>query len=197
MKKELILVDADGVLFEWEPAFTKWMLARGFKELPDASQKYKIHKRFDLDKKINTWNLVKEFNESEEIAHLEPLRDSVEYVKKLSRLHGYRFHCITSLSTEPTAVQRRQKNLDTVFGEGVFERLICLQTGADKDQVLEEYRDTGCFWCEDKYANAEAGLALGLTPLLVEHEHNKDYRNPKIKTVKNWKEIYEIILNDL
>jgi hypothetical protein len=39
-----------------------------------------------------------------------------------------------------------------------------------------------------------AGHNVGLKPLLVEHGHNMDYEHPEIPRVKNWKEIYDIIV---
>ena len=77
----------------------------------------------------------------------------------------------------------------------VFELIVCLETGADKNQALEPYRDSGCWWFEDKIENAEVGLNLGLRSVIVEHGHNMSYKNPKIPMVKNWKEIYNLITN--
>jgi len=59
--------------------------------------------------------------------------------------------------------------------------------------VLEEYEGTGLLWIEDKIENAEAGYKYGLRPLLFEHGHNMDFEHPEIKTVKNWKHIYELV----
>jgi hypothetical protein len=75
----------------------------------------------------------------------------------------------------------------------VFEEITILDTGADKDEALLKYKDTGCWWVEDKPENAEVGVELGLEGILMEHNHNKDYLNVDIKTAKNWKEVYNII----
>ena len=85
-------------------------------------------------------------------------------------------------------------NIRKLFGETAFEEFIILDTGADKDQVLERYRDTGCWWIEDKIVNAQVGTSFGLKSLLVEHGHNMDYDDPEIPRVKSWKEIYERIV---
>ena len=71
-----------------------------------------------------------------------------------------------------------------------------MDTGADKDEALEKYRGTGCFWIEDKPENSEVGVELGLEGILMEHDHNKDYLNADIKTAKNWKEVYEYIVGN-
>jgi hypothetical protein len=68
-----------------------------------------------------------------------------------------------------------------------------LETGADKNEALEPYRDSGCWWVEDKPENAEVGHELGLKSILMEHGHNMSHANEQIPVVKNWREIYEII----
>ena len=49
------------------------------------------------------------------------------------------FYCITSMSTEPNAQKLRTANLQKAFGVTVFERFVFLDTGADKNEVLDEY----------------------------------------------------------
>jgi len=68
---------------------------------------------------------------------------------------------------------------------------LCIGTGADKDEALEPYRDSGLFWIEDKIENAELGNRLGLNSIIVEHGHNMHYEG--LPVVKNWAEIYEMI----
>lgn len=192
MKDSVILVDCDGVVCNWEYAFSVWMETHGFKKIPGGDLDYDISKRYGIDKDQSR-KLVKIFNESAAIGFLPPLRDAMYYVKRLHEEYGYVFHCITSLSTDINAKKLREMNLAKLFGDTVFEKVICLDTGADKDEALAHYRDTGCWWVEDKYVNAEAGLKVGLRPLLMEHGHNMHYYNDRIPIVKNWKEVFEII----
>jgi len=86
-------------------------------------------------------------------------------------------------------------NLKKLFGATAFEKFVFLDTGEDKDQALEPYRNSGFWWIEDKITNAETGLELGLKPMLMEHGHNMDYDNAAIPRVKNWREIYSIIVD--
>ena len=115
------------------------------------------------------------------------------YVDLLHRKHGYVFHVITSLSLDPAAGQLRTNNLQKLFGETTFERFVYLDTGADKDEILAEYKNKGYVWIEDKPENAEAGVKQGLNSILVEHGHNMNYKNPDVTIYKNWKEIYDAI----
>jgi hypothetical protein len=81
-----------------------------------------------------------------------------------------------------------------LFGETVFERFVYLDTGADKDEALAEYKDTQCYWIEDKVENAEAGFKAGLEPILIEHGHNMDTQT--IPVMPTWKHVYEHIVGE-
>lgn len=194
MKESIILVDADGVLLNWEYAFEIWMEQHGFEQIPGGNLDYDIGKRYGISRE-QTVRLIKLFNESAAIGFLPPLRDAIHYVQKLHKEHGYVFHCITSVSIDPNAMRLREMNLHKLFGDTVFQKIVCLDTGADKDSALYPYRDTGCWWIEDKITNAELGAKLGLNSLLMEHGHNMHHYHDRVRTVKNWKEVYEIITN--
>ena len=190
MKNNVILTDCDGVLLDWEYSFTVWMKRHGHVPVDGGMNKYKMHERYDLSP-AECKKLIRMFNESAAIGFLPPLRDSIHYVRKLHEQHGYVFHVITSLSDDPNAQILRTKNLENVFGESVFEKFVYLDTGADKDQALAEYKDTECWWIEDKPENCEEGLKVGLNSILIDHLHNSDY-NTTFRARK-WKEVYNLI----
>jgi FMN phosphatase YigB (HAD superfamily) len=192
MKSKVILTDCDGVLLDWEYAFDQWMKRHGY--VKHNAGDYKIHINYDLDEK-ETKRLIRMFNESAWIRKLPPLRDAIKYVKKLHEDHGFVFHAITSLSTDQYAQHLRTKNLRELFGDTVFEKYVYLDTGADKDEELEPYKDSMCYWVEDKPENVDTGIRLGLNGILVNHDHNKDYNGEAFR-VRNWKEIYKFITGD-
>lgn len=187
-----ILTDCDGVLLDWEWAFNIWMQEHGFEEVPGSKLDYGMDLRYGIPKD-QVKKLIRIFNESAAIGFLPALRDAMYYVKRLHEEHGYVFHCITSLSKDNNAARLREMNLKKLFGEQAFERIVCLDTGADKDGALEEYRGSGCYWLEDKPENAVAGHAAGLKSLMVEHGHNMHFYHEGVTIVKNWREIYELI----
>lgn len=189
--KKTLLVDADGVLFDWEQPFNQWMERYGFVQQPGNENQYSISLRYGIGLD-QSHQLIRLFNESANIGFLPGLRDAVYYVRLLHEHHGYVFHCITSLSSNPYAQTLREMNLRNLFGKNVFEKIICLDTGADKDRALKFYAGSGCYWVEDKPENARVGKSLGLRPLLMEHEHNKN-DSAQLPVVKNWREIYEIV----
>jgi hypothetical protein len=195
MKNKIILTDADGVLLDWEYAFDVYLQTHGFNKVEGGQFKYNIGKRYGIDPDQGR-KLVKIFNESAGIGFLPPLRDAMFYVKRLHEEHGYVFHCISSLSTDENAQELRKMNLRKLFGKTAFEKFIFLDTGADKDHVLEQYRNSGLWWIEDKTDNAVVGQKVGLKSLLMEHGHNMDFEHAEIPRVKNWKEIYERIVGE-
>jgi FMN phosphatase YigB (HAD superfamily) len=192
MKNSVILVDADGVLLNWEYAFAIWMDSHGFTTVPGSEFDYDIGKRYGIDRP-QAKKLIKIFNESAAIGFLPPLRDAMYYVKRLHEEFGYVFHCITSLSLDPNAKKLREMNLAKLFGKTAFETVVCLDTGADKDAALLPYKDTGCWWVEDKPENAVVGHDLGLRSILMEHGHNMYHYHDAIPIVKNWREAFELI----
>lgn len=189
---KIILTDCDGVLLDWDLAFEQWMLTQGYtKKVLDS---YDTGVAYHIEKHDQR-RLVKTFNESIEIGSLPAFRDAVEGVKKLSE-HGYVFHCITSLTTDTNAIERRKYNLEKVFGKNIFTEYTFLGIGKDKDGALKPYEGTSYYWIEDKPKNAECGSKFGLRSLLIEHEHNKNYSSETVSLVKNWKEISDRILNE-
>lgn len=192
MKDKLILVDADGVLLDWEYAFDRWMNYHGYEVVETGN--YLMDVKYGLEY-VEAKRLIRMFNESAWIRKLPPLRDAIHYVKKLHTEHGYIFDVITSLSSNNYSQHLRTKNLRELFGDTVFQNYVYLDTGADKDEVLEAYSGSGCYWVEDKPENVDVGMSLGLNGILVNHEHNKSY-NGKAKCVHNWKEIYNIVTGE-
>ncbi len=192
--KKIILTDADGVLLDWEWAFSVWMREKGYTMTENAKQSYYLHEHYQELEQKDAKKIVKQFNESAAIGFLPALRDSTYYVKRLHEEHGYQFRVITSLSKNRDAQRLRDMNLRKIFGDAI-EEVICLDTGADKDEALEPYRNSGMWWIEDKPQNADVGHELGLSSLLVEHGHNMDH-TCNYPVVKNWKEIYEIITKE-
>lgn len=194
MNNKLILTDADGVLCDWEWAFRVWMTEHGYEFNEAGKQSYYLtHHYVDTDMN-EILRRIKTFNESAAIGFLPALRDAQHYVKRLHEEHSYQFRVISSLSTDKNAARLREMNLKKLFG-GAIESVICIATNAPKDSILSEYKDSKLFWIEDKPENADVGHRLGLRSLLMEHGHNMNHQCD-YPIVKNWKEIYELIVNE-
>jgi hypothetical protein len=184
---KIILTDCDGVLLNWQYAFDCWIKSKGYiklkKDLYSVNESYAISRGEAV-------KLIIQFNESATIGYLPPLRDSIHYIKKLHEEKGYIFHVITSLSKNIYAQKLREQNLQKLFGSAI-DRVICLDTGEDKNKALEPYRDSGLLWVEDKIENARLGEEMGLEPVLMQHRFNMHASD--IYKVDNWKEIFHIV----
>ena len=194
-KSKIILTDIDGVVLNWEYAFGEYMEFQGHQPVEGHNKFYSVRQKYNLPTDASGDLVIKTFNESAAIGFLPPLRDAQYFIKKLHEQHQYQFIAITSLSLLPYAQQLREKNLKKLFGDNCFIEVNCLDTGADKDDILDVYaRKYPCaFWIEDKPQNADVGIALGLQSILIEHGHNMNY-DGQAKVVVNWEEIYNIIV---
>ena len=164
---------------------------------PNGNRAVVVVDRYQLEY-TEAKKLTRMFNESAWIRRLPPMRDAVKYVHKLHEEHGYVFHVISSLSDDTYSQYLRTRNLIELFGPTVFEKYTYLDTGADKDDALEPYRDSDCWWIEDKPANAALGAGLGLKALLMQHHHNIGWnaRQYDVTRVMNWREVYEMIIGE-
>jgi|TARA_B100000902_G_scaffold30247_1_gene36208 phosphoglycolate phosphatase-like HAD superfamily hydrolase len=189
MNKNLILTDCDGVLLNWENSFIEWMSEQGFTPAPDNFG-YDMSKRFG-EKKAKIKSLVREFNNSAWIGFLKPHLDAVWGVEQLAA-KGWRFGAITSLSEDVYAGKMREYNLQQLFGD-VFDFVTCIDTGADKDEALLPYKDSGLYWLEDKPENAKLGADLGLKTIMLRHKHNASFDDARIKTVDNWAQLVNYV----
>lgn len=193
-KPKLIVTDCDGVLCNWEWAFALWMEEHGHDIVPEHSKAYEMDLKYNISKK-ESMQRIRLFNESAAIGFLPALRDAAYYVKLLHEKHGYVFDVVTSLSTNTYAQQLRKKNLFKLFGETAFRNFVFLPTNAGKHEALQPYKDTGVWWIEDKIENAVCGAELGMRSLLVAHGHNFSFEHPEVSMVKDWEEIYDIVLS--
>ncbi len=190
---KLIITDVDGVLLNWEFAFDVWISRRGGLIVEEFKHDYYIHRKYGISVDEGVQR-VREFNESASIGFLPPLRDAMYYVDLLHRKHGYTFHCITSMSRDSAAQKLIIDNLEKLFGKSAFYKFTILDTLQDKRESLFEHKNSGALWVEDISQNAIIGQELGLESVLMEHGHNMHDLPENIPVVKNWKEIYEMVI---
>ena len=189
LSDKLILTDVDNCLLSWEWAFDIWMNKHG----------YEKHNRNDY----NTFEaycttpeegdrLCAMFNETVYIRNLPPYLDAIRYMHKLNENHGYIFHAITSIGSDPQVVESRVENLNRIFGRSMFYDITCLHHSTSKATVLDQYANSNCWWIEDHADNYQLGLDLGLNALLMNHSYNQHVLAGD-RRVNNWAEIYKRI----
>jgi len=139
MKEKIILTDVDGVLLDWGKGFDQFLNQHYKIKVKDPSQ-YTAHLRWEGTReqmKTLTWH----FNMSAWMRYLNPFRDAVSVVKQLGQ-EGWRFVAITSMHIDSYAHKLREDNLKELFGD-VWNQVICIGTGADKDEALLPWKDSG------------------------------------------------------
>lgn len=193
---KIVLTDADGVLVTWVAGFERFMATKGYIVIPDTEKFYSMSKRYPItDDEASA--LVREYNESPFISDLPAYMDAVHYVGKLVE-HGFKFVCITSISSHPDSAKYRRQNLESLYGK-IFLEIFCLEMGSPKYDALRSWEGSGYFWIEDHIKNAEAGHDLGLKAVLIMQDHNSHYQTDKFNLVgplNPWQEIYHLICKE-
>lgn len=188
-KEKIILTDIDGVWLDWEQGFTDY-LEKYYKIKRVDTSKYTAHLRWQGDEeqlRQLTWH----FNMSAWTRYLKPFRDAQTVVPKLAQ-EGWKFIGITSMHEDQYSHRLREQNLKDLFGD-VFEKVIVLHTGQDKGEALLPWKDSGYYWIEDKIKNVKLGVQMGLNTIMIRHEYNASYDNPKVTKVDNWQQIHYYI----
>lgn len=197
MKNKIILTDADGVLVNWGKAFDQFMIDRGYTQLPNTDHEYGMDVRFGVDHQT-AHRLIDEFNNSEQIAHLEEFADSKKYIGKLVEL-GFRFIVVTSISNSQNASKNRTQNLESIFGK-IFDEIHCIGMGESKSYILEKHwGGSDLFWIEDHPRQALSGHEAGLKTVLIDHPHNCHFQTdlfPRVSYHEPWKEIYSLVCRE-
>lgn len=193
---KIILTDCDGVLCDWNGAFSRFMSENGYPMISETESNYAIEKRHNVTNEMARQH-IEEFNHSDRISNLEPHADSQEYVARL-RDEGYRFIVVTSLSDHVLAKDARMENLQRHFGDAILE-LHCLPLGVHKGEKLRDWAETKRFWIEDHVENAVAGAKLGLRSIVIDHPYNIKYEEndellyARVSHDTPWADIYEVI----
>lgn len=192
--QKVILTDFDGCCGNWDQAFQEFMFEKGYSPILNSEKYYRLAERYPCFTDAEIFEFVNELNTSERIAHLQPFRDSVKYIKKLHS-EGYTFICITALSDKAEARIYREQNLDNLFDKGVFDhsQMVCLKPRDSKYHSLKKWAGTGLYWIEDHFIHAESGHELGLKPILMSNPYNEQFKTDLFPRVNSWKEIYNII----
>lgn len=186
MSSNLILLDVDGVLLNWNQGFHRWMAENGHKiKNSDAAM---IEDMYDMEiKDVRT--CIRTFNETVHISTLEPINGAKEAVSVFKQ-NDFDIKCITSISLKESVIESRRQNLKTVFGD-VFSDVFFLTTYGSKRDVLEKFSNTNAWWIEDNLKNAKDGADFGLKSILFSDKQSNDSR---IISCNSWNTIVDIIM---
>lgn len=189
---KLILTDIDNVCLDWTNAFQEFV--------------YKVNPKLKLAHDCWTFGLtyeeidgyIHQFNDatvSDDFGNLVAYRDAVEYMTKLKNL-GYEFVGITSCGELQKTKDLRQKNVEVVFGKGMFKEMHCLKVHSSKLECLKKY--PSAYWIDDKVSNAADGLEAGHISFNMITPYNRHEDRPDgLIMVETWKEIFNHIMKPL
>ena len=195
MKNKIILSDCDGVLTNWSETFVQWAVDdKNLVLIENHAERYWVEDKFVGLNHEEAHKYVHEFNRTDAIRTMPPLRDAVRYVGQLAEL-GYQFHVITAIEAADEIRERRVENLTNLFGE-VFSEITLVGKWENKAKCLERYKDTHCWWLEDNVGYAETGHHLGLETILMSHDYNAYFEHDDIHVVEDWEQIYDLIASD-
>lgn len=190
---KVILTDCDEVLFDWAGPFEAWVRETYPQHCgaPGRLQDYWDVERWLSCPYEESRDLIRSFNSNPQYwTSFKPLPGVVENVQKLHG-EGYQFVAITACATDEDTWIGRWKNLNDVFGFGVFDTLHCVGLAESKREHLARYQPT--YWVEDKMKHASAGVDVGHTSFLINYKHNEQYRDDRVQRVDDWDEIYQHI----
>jgi len=194
MKPRIVLTDVDGTIIDWIQGFKSFMHSKGLEEIPGTEHKYYLNKRYPISFEEALVH-VTEFNESKYLADLQPMKKSVEFIKKLNEKHRFRFVAITSVGDHPNTLYYRKQNLEKHFGQ-VFNEIRCLTLTTSKFYELSRWANSDLFWIEDHFRQAEAGYEVGLKSILMNDPTNEQFETTLFPRVNDWEEIYHMICDD-
>lgn len=189
----VILTDCDEVLFDWATPFEEW-IRETYPEHRDVAGH--IQDFWHVEQWLGTTleesrEMIRLFNGNPDFwCNFKPLPGVVENVHDL-HADGFKFVAITACDTDEATYTGRWKNLNEVFGFGVFDALHCVGLAESKRDHLARYKPT--YWVEDKMKHASAGADVGHTSFLINYKHNEQYRDDRVQRVDNWFDIKQHI----
>jgi hypothetical protein len=189
---KVILTDVDEVLFDWATPFEAWVRETHSHYTPETSLTDHWHVEAWLGCELQeSRTMIRDFNGNNTIwPFFKPLPGVVENIQKLHE-EGFQFVAITACDTDEATHNGRWKNLNDVFGHGVFDTLHCVGLGDSKAKHLARYRPT--YWVEDKMKHASAGCDVGHKSFLINYKHNEQHQDDRVVRVDGWDEIYQHI----
>ena len=184
-------IDIDDVIFEFLNSFLDFYNnKKGKKFLKEQFSSYYFWEITGETREEGV-KLVDEFHDSELFDSVPPMKESMNALRELSKLHELIFITSRPLSYKEKTLKWLKKNFkdnpqEVVFtgdfhtGKGKPKAKICADLGID---VMIE--DNG------KYASDCA--EKGIHSILITQPWNKDFTHPKVIRVSDWKEIINAV----
>ncbi|MEY8799518.1 hypothetical protein AB9K35_04260 [Leisingera sp. XS_AS12] len=173
---DTILLDGDDVVFDYCPAFGRWLeRTHGVAPLSPRPTSYNMEGWLPETHQPRASQLIAEFNSCPEwFGHLPPTPGSVEFVR-LAKAAGFRLRMLTACSTSASVRSARTENAARIFGEDAFDEIIFFDLGASKLHELR--KQPRSLWVDDLPKHVRSGYQAGHYGVVVTASHNRSQRN--------------------
>lgn len=183
------LLDCDDVLVDWVGGFRNFISDITGKKITTRPDSWDMSGWLQMPES-EVRQLINRFNETENgFEALTAIRGAQKALSTL-KAFGFKIAIITSSSVHPASVERRARNVTSLYGNMV-ERLHIVPLGQTKKYVLNDYKNA--IWVEDNPGNAELGASLGHRAFLLEVSHNVNVHSGEPKSgvvhVKDWDDL--------
>lgn len=150
--KPIITIDVDGVLLFWQTYAVEFCKTNGLcTKLAEKLQKSdEFINPFQIDG-VEQPDLIVKYNQSEFMERLKYYADAVDFIDK--HKDHYEFIAITAMSPDELYLGRRRRNLEKVFGRGVFSKVLGCHIRQSKKDLFNKvniaYRDRVVAYIDD------------------------------------------------
>lgn len=186
---KIILFDCDGVLFDFNTPFYKYVVGRGYSVVNPSS--YTLSDTFDVSEE-RSLELCHSFsNDPKHFGNLPWRPGAVELLTKLHR-DGFIFHFITSIEEHlrPLRISAIRKVLPA---DAILD-VTCLGLCSSKtNYLLNNYANTDLMWIDDAVSNFKSGQLAGLDSYLIDQPYNQEV-DVGHRRVYNMLDLYDIAI---
>lgn len=187
-----LLIDCDEVLLDWIPVFQNFAENKLGRKFVGYPVQYTLSDWMGVSSEERIETILEFNNHHEDFAHLPAFKKSEIYLPLIKNL-GYELVVITACSPHPQAQEKRNRNLQSVFGD-IFADVIYVENSGAKNEVLKKYEPT--IFIEDNFDNAKMGADIGHESFVIRQPYNTMYEShnyDSITFVDDWCHIFKIL----
>ncbi len=191
-KLPTLITDVDDVLLQWLPAFKSHLESRSFSFNKSYPSQWSLDgwvssPSGELLDVVEVQKLILEFNHSPDFGKLMPYEEASPVLRKLKEL-GFIIAAVSSCTDDAEAYARRLNNLNTHFGNGLFNKVICLGLGQSKADVLSGFSPS--LWLDDNVSNVEVGAHYGHRSYLMTRPWNRNIN--AVCRIDDWQDVLKL-----
>lgn len=150
--KPIIAIDVDGVLLFWQTYAVEFCEQNGLctKIAEKLQTSDEFINPFEIDG-VEQPDLIVKYNQSEFMERLKYYHDALEFIS--THKDYFDFVAITAMSPDELHLGRRRRNLENVFGRGVFQKILGCNIRESKKDLFHKvniaYRDRVVAYIDD------------------------------------------------